>query len=111
MSPKSAKIVGSNPARAGRRADARVAEPIVRRALVGVGEHRVRLRRLLELLLGVLVAGVAVGMVLERELAVGALDVLVGRVPRDAEHVVVVALAHALATFTIAGRSRRSPSM
>ena len=29
----------------------------------------------------------------------------------DAEHLVVVALAHALATLTIAGRSRRSPSL
>ena len=111
MSPKSAKIVGSNPPGPPRRADAGVAEPVVGRALVGVGEDRVGLGRLLELLLGLGVARVAVGMVLERELAVGALDVLVRRVAGDAEHLVVVSLAHALATFTIAGRSSRSPSL
>jgi hypothetical protein len=48
-------------------------------------------------------------MVLERELPVGALDVLLAGIPLDAEHVVVVPLAHALATFTMAGLSRRPP--
>ena len=54
---------------------------------------------------------VAIRMVLERLLAVRALDLLVGAVTRDAEDLVVIPLAHPLATFTIAGRSRRSPSM
>ena len=109
---KPTKTDGSNPPapRAGR-ADAGVAEAVVHAPLLRVGEHRVGLGRFLELLLGLLVAGIAVGVVLERELAVGALDLLLGGRPRDAEHLVVVALAHALATFTIAGRSRRSPSL
>ncbi len=86
-------------------------EAIVARALVGVGQDRVGLGRFLELLLGGLVAGIAIGVVLQRELAVGALDVLVARVARDAQDGVVVALAHdALATRTSAGRSSRSPS-
>ena len=88
-----------------------MAEPVVRRALVGVGEDRVRLGALLELLFGRLVAGIAVRVVLERQLAVGALHLDLGDGARDAEDLVVVAFAHALATLTMAGRSRRSPIM
>ena len=112
MSWKSAKMVGSTPPAAGRAGHAGVPEAIVARALVAVGEHRVGLGRFLEPLLGGLVARVAIRVVLERQLAVGALDVLIAGGARDAEHVVEVALAHdALATLTSAGRSRRSPSM
>ena len=88
-----------------------MAEAVVHVALVGVGQHRVGLGRFLELVLRLLVAGVAIGVVLQRQLAVGALDFLIGRGLGDAEHFVVVALAHEAATLTIAGRSRRSPSM
>src|SRR2546430_9042077 len=63
------------PARARRRAgDARVAEAVVARALLRVGEDGVGLRRLLELLLGLVVAGVLVRVVADCELAVSALD-------------------------------------
>ena len=58
-----------------------------------------------------MVARIPVRMMLHRELAIGALDLDLGRRLRDAEDFVVVALAHAFATFTIAGRSRRSPIM
>jgi hypothetical protein len=51
-----------------------VTEAIVGRALVAVGEDGVGLGRFLELLLGGVVAGIAIGVVLERQLAVGALD-------------------------------------
>src|SRR4051812_1369789 len=91
-----------------------VPEAVVHVPLVGVCEHRVRLGRLLELLFGRLVAGIAVGVVLQRQLAVCALDLLFGRRLRNAQDLVVIALANgaheALATLTIAGRSRRSPS-
>ena len=51
-------------------------------------------------------------MKLHRELAVRALQLDLGRrVVGDRQDLVVVALAHALATFTIAGRSSRSPIM
>src|SRR5262245_64336903 len=86
-------------------------EAVVDMPLVGVGEHGVSLRRLLEPIFGNLVAGIAIRMVLERELAIRALDLLIGGGARNAEHLVVVAFAHAFATLTIAGRSRRSPSM
>jgi hypothetical protein len=98
-------------ARADARADARVTEPIVGGALVGIRQHRVRLGRLLELLLGSLVAGIAVRVVLQGQLPVRALDLGIARRALDAQHLVVVALVHALATFTIDGRSSRSRSL
>ncbi len=92
--------------------DPGVTEAIVAGALVAVGEHRVGFGRFLELLLGRLVARVAIGMELERQLAIRALDLLIGGGTRRPEDLVVVALAHdALATFTSAGRSSRSPSL
>ena len=93
-------------------ADAGVAEAIVAGALVAVAEDRVGLGRFLELLFGRLVALVAIGVELQRELAIRALDLLIGGGAGDLEDLVVIALAHdAFATFTSAGRSRRSPSL
>ena len=75
-----AKTDGSNPAPPpAARADAGVAEAIVEAALLGVGEDGVRFRRFLELLLGGLVARIAIRVILHRQLAVGALDLDVGR--------------------------------
>ena len=83
------------PARAGRRRrDTGVAEAVVARALLGVGEDGVSLGRLLELLLGLLVAGVFVRVVADGELAVGALNLRLVRAPAHAEDFVVVAFAH-----------------
>ena len=111
-SPNSVKTDGSKPAPPpAAELDAGVAEAVVEAALLGVGEDGVRLGRFLELLLGGLVARIAVRVVLHRQLAVRALDFDFGRRARDPEDLVVVALAHAFATFTIAGRSSRSPSM
>ena len=87
-----------------------MAEPVVARPLVAIREDRVGLGGLLELLLGVLVALVAIGMVLKRQLAIRALDLLIAGVLRNAEDLVVVPFAHAFATFTIAGRTSLSPS-
>jgi hypothetical protein len=92
-------------------AKARMPETVVHVALVGIGEHGIGFRRLLEVLFGDLVTGIAIGMVFECELAIRALDLLVGGGARNAEHLVIVAFAHAFATLTIAGRSRRLPSM
>ena len=93
-------------------AEAGVAEAIVQMPLVGVGEDRVRFRRLLEPVLGLFVTGIPVRVVLQSQLAVRALDFSVARGADHPEHFVVIALGHdAFATFTIAGRSRRSPSM
>ena len=95
MSEKSAKIVGSKPGPRRRAADAGVAEAVVEAALLAIGEDRVGLGRFLELLFGLVVAGIAIGVVLQRELAVRALDLLIGRLALDAEDLVVVTLAHA----------------
>ena len=69
-------------------------EGVVLLALLGVREDRVRLVHVLEPLLGGLVARVAVGMVLAGELPEGLLDVGLGRGPRDAEDLVVIAVFH-----------------
>ena len=90
--------------------DAGMAELVVAPALRGVGQHGVGLGRLLEAFLGRGVARVPVGVVLERQLPVGALDLLIVRGAGDAQDLVVVALAHAFATLTMAGRSRRPAS-
>ena len=91
--------------------DAGMAEAIIRGALLGVGEDGVRFRALLELFFREIIARVAIRMMFHREPAIRTLDFGVARGLGDLEHLVVVALAHALATFTMAGRSRRSFSM
>ena len=55
---------------AGARADALEAEALVGAPLVRIGQHRVRLRRLLELVLGGGVVGIAIRVVLQRERAI-----------------------------------------
>src|SRR5262245_42689607 len=102
--------VGIEPARADA-AHARMPEAIVHRSLLGIRDDRIGLGGFLEVFLGFVIARVPIRVVFQRELPVRALDLLVAGVAADAEDLVVVALAHALATFTIAGRSRRSPSM
>ena len=92
-------------------AEPRVSEAVVGGPLLRIREDGVRFGRLLELLFGVLAALVAVGMVLERKLAVGRLEVAFRRAAFDAKNDVVVGLTHAWATFTMAGRSSRSLSV
>src|SRR6266571_4762356 len=95
------------------RARLRGAEAIVLSAAVGIGQNAVRLLRLLEALLGLLVALVAVGMVLHRQLTEGLLDVRLARAAPDTEDLVVIARHYATfssgaaATVTSAGRSTR----
>src|SRR5262249_35582731 len=63
---------------------------VVLLALVGVGQHGVRLRDLLEALLGGLVAWVGVGVVGARELAVRLFDLVGGSVLGHAEDLIEV---------------------
>src|SRR5438034_3927202 len=82
-------------ARASRRAlrEGGVPEAVVEAPPLRIGEHLVGLRDLLEALLGlVAVVGIAVGMILEGELAVSFLDVVLGRGAGHTEDLVVVAL-------------------
>ena len=74
---------------------AAAAQPLLAVAIVGgallrIAQDVVRLRDLLELLLGLLGAPVAVGVPLHGELAVGLLDVVVARIARDAERAVEI---------------------
>src|SRR5262249_37854984 len=92
-------------------AHARVAVAIVRRALLRIAQHRVRLGRFLEAFFRLGITGVLVRVVRDRQLAVRGLQLHLGGIAAYAEDFVVVALAHPFATFTIAGRSSRSPSM
>ena len=92
MSAKSPKMEESNPAK-GCSPTPAVSEAVVLRPLVGVGEHGVCLRGLLEVLLGLLVTGVAIGMELHRQLAVRSFDLVLRGAAVYTEHLVVVALA------------------
>ena len=69
-------------------------EPVIAGALVGIREDRVGLGRLLELLLGVRVAGVLVRVQLVREPPVRGLDRLSVGGALDAEDLVVISLLH-----------------
>src|SRR5207247_8701594 len=89
-------------------ADARMSEAVVQAALLRVREDRVRLGRFLEFLFGEIVPRIAIRVKFHRQPAIRALDVRVGGRPLNFEDLVVVPLAHAFATFTIAGRSSRS---
>ncbi len=68
-----------------------MAEAIVARALFGVGEDGIGLAAFLEALFGFGIIGIAVGMKLQRELAVRALDLLVAGSAGDAKDLVVIA--------------------
>jgi hypothetical protein len=90
------------------------AETVEMGPLLGIGQHRVRLVGFLESLLGLLVAPIAIGVVLHRELPVGFLDLGVAGIAGHAEHLVVVAghrtqasSSGAAATDTSAARSTR----
>jgi hypothetical protein len=69
-----------------------MAEAVICAALIGVGEHRVGFARFFEFLFGVGIVGIAVRMVLHRQLAVGALDLLVAGPTLHPQHLVVVSL-------------------
>ena len=71
-----------------------VPEAIIAASLVPIAQDAVGLRRPLELVLGLGIPRVAVRVILHRQLAVGALNLLIPRVAWDAELFVVVLLFH-----------------
>src|SRR4029077_209185 len=99
---------------AAERVAARAAEPgegrarVVLLALLRVGEDVVRGRDLLELFLGLVVAGVAVRVIFARQFPVRLLDLVLARVLADAEGLVelVCHFFSYAATTTRAGRIR-----
>ncbi len=70
----------------------RVTEPVVGGAFVSVHQHVVGFAKLLEFLFGVWVVRIFVGMKFDRELAIGALDLIARRRPCDFKDFVVIAL-------------------
>ncbi len=68
-----------------------MAVAVIRGAPLGVGEDLVGLGGLLELLLGLGVVRVDIGVQLARQLTEGLLDLLLGGVALDAEHLVGIA--------------------
>src|ERR1019366_324360 len=71
--------------------NSRVTKAVVACALFAVGENRVGFAALLEALFGGRIVGITVGMVLQSEPAIGALDFLVVGRAADAQHFVVIA--------------------
>ena len=67
---------------------------IVDRALLRVREHLVGFLGLLELLLGLVIARIAIGVELHRQAAIGLLDLGLGRVASQVEYLVVIAFGH-----------------
>ena len=88
-----------------------VAVTVVSGALLGIAQYAVGLGGLFELLLGLLIVGIAIRMILQRQFTIGALQRRVVTVAAHAQDFVVVAFdgVHFLvtATFTMAGRKRR----
>jgi len=69
-----------------------VPEAVIRRPLLFVAQHRVGLRGLLELDLGVFVALVSIRMEFEGGLSIRALDVFVARILGEPQNFVVISL-------------------
>ena len=86
------------------RGESFVAVLIVDRALLRVGQHFIGLLALLELLLGFVIVGIAVGVKFHRQAAIRFLDLGFGRGARDVEHFVVVPLGHFLSVGRASAR-------
>ena len=72
--------------------DAGMAETVIGRALLRIGQHRIGLVDFLEPTFGFFAAVVAVGMVLHGELAEGGLELPALARPAYAEHLVIITL-------------------
>ena len=87
-----------------------VAELVVFCLFVRVAQHIVGLSSLLELLLSLFVAGIAVGMVLQGQFAVGFLQLIGSGVLAHSKHFVVISLCHSFKVFrfciTCCGKKR-----
>lgn len=90
-------------ARRSHAAHAGMAEAVVRRSLVGVCKDRVSLAAFLEFFFRVRIIGIAVGMILQSQLAIGALDLLLAGAAGNPEDFVVIA-------FYVTGQNRSSRS-
>jgi hypothetical protein len=80
----------------GARLDAGMAELIVGGAFARVGQYFIGLLGLLEILLGLLVVGIAVGVILHGEAPVGLFQFLVAGIAGHAQYFVVIAFCHSI---------------
>ena len=71
-----------------------MAEAIESRALLRIAQNAVSLGSSFELFLGMVIAGVAVRMMLQSQLAVGSFEHLIVTVPGNAEDFIIVALGY-----------------
>ena len=71
-----------------------MAEAIESRALLRIAQNAVSLGSFFELFLGMVIAGVAVRMMLQSQLAVGSFEHLIVTVPGNAEDFIIVALGY-----------------
>ena len=118
-------IVEATPLLAGRTAarprattgrERRMAEPVIRGALLLVTQDFVGFAEFLEFFLSSRIAGILIRMIFNGEFPIRLFQVLGRGAALDAEHFVTIAFAHAaggapLLTTTRAGRSNRSPSL
>src|SRR6202142_2041390 len=100
------RIAGAEAAAAAA-SEAGVAELIVYRALLRVGQHLVGLLGLLELVLGLRVVGVSIRMKLHGQAAIGSLYFRLGRTSRQIEELVVIVLRHCPPKSTPTKTNRR----
>ena len=77
-----------------------MAEAVIGRALFGILQHIVSLIQFLEFGFGFRIALIAIRVPLHRELAVGFLEVILARIARDAENLVIIAFCHDRATVS-----------
>ena len=74
-------------------------ETVISGALFGILQHIVSLVQFLELGFGFCIALIAVRVPLHRKLAIGFLEVILARIARDAENLVIIAFCHGRATL------------
>jgi len=86
-----AEIDGAGVESSRSRANGRMPEAIIERTLLFVAEHGVGFGALLEFFFRVGIVRISIGMILQRELAIRALDFLFGSGTWDSEYLVVVA--------------------
>ena len=84
-----------------------MAEAIVGGALLRVAQDAVRFGGFLEFFLGLVIAGIAIGMVLQRQLAVGGLERRLVAIAGDAENFVIIAFGHVHVAEPIWNRAHR----
>src|SRR3972149_2082356 len=70
------------------------AQAVIVGALFRIAEHLVSLVGFLELVLSAFIVGVAVGVILERQLAIGFLDLVLAGLPSQPQNLVTIHIFH-----------------